>query len=143
MDKTEAHKNAQSALDSLQGFTRENFPVGTSIFAPRGRGIASFKVSGFPAPTSLEKANSVIGTSENGKEQVIALASLVSEAEKSEVEARKEEARKRANEKAKQVRQEMRQAWEEKKAREAEETGEEADEDEDGWGDEGLSEDES
>lgn len=119
MNKIEAHKNASNALDNLQNFTKEQYPVGTAVFSRRGRGIAAFKVSGFPNPTSLETANSVIGTSENGKEQVLTIASLVNEDEKKEAEARKEQAKERANERAKELRREMRKAWEEKKAAEA------------------------
>lgn len=132
MNKTEAHKNATNALDSLQGFTKEQFPVGTTVFSRRGRGIATFKVSGFPQPTSLENANSVIGASENGKEQVLAIASLVNEDEKKEAEARKEDAKKRANERAKELRRKMRKAWEEKKAEEASSEEGETEEGEDG-----------
>ena len=75
--KTEAYRNALSALDSLQSFTKEQYPVGVIVKSTRGRGLATFKVVGYPTPESIGLANSVIGESGNGKNQIVSIGSIV------------------------------------------------------------------
>lgn len=72
-DKTQALQTVKDALNSAQEFTKVEFPLGTPILSKRGRGDASFKVVGYPEPTSLELVNSVLGESKNGKIQILNL----------------------------------------------------------------------
>ncbi len=76
MNKTETYQNALNALEALQGFTKQEFPVGTKVKSKRGRGEASFVVDGYPTPLSIELAQSVIGISKNGKIQTLNLATV-------------------------------------------------------------------
>lgn len=70
---TNALNAAKESLLALQKEACASFPVGTKIKSRRGRGEASFEVVGFPEPTSLELANSVLGRSKNAKVQILNL----------------------------------------------------------------------
>ena len=72
----EAQKAALSALESLQDFTKNDYPKGLVVHSRRGRGLAKFTIVGYPDPVSVDSANSVIGESQKGKNQVISLASI-------------------------------------------------------------------
>lgn len=72
-NKTQALETVQTALDNLQEFTKQEFPVGTKINSRRGRGEAQFEIVGYPTPTSIELANSVLGQSKNDKIQILSL----------------------------------------------------------------------
>jgi hypothetical protein len=75
-NKIEAKNAALGALEDLQDFTKAEFPIGTKVKSKRGRGEASFTVTGYPEATSLELANSVLGLSKNGKTQTLNLDSV-------------------------------------------------------------------
>lgn len=75
--KLAAIKTARQALETVQDSTREEFPIGTILRSPRGRGIAEFKVTGYPEADSIQAALSVLGESQNGKVQTISTEKLV------------------------------------------------------------------
>lgn len=78
MNKPEAYRNALSALSTLQDCTKQDFPVGKIVQSPRGKGLATFKVVGYPDPISLDHANAVIGeNAKSGKEQVVSISSII------------------------------------------------------------------
>lgn len=77
MTKIEARHVAASALEALQEFTKQDFPLGKEVKARRGKGLATFKVAGYPEPISLDAANAVIGENlKTGKAQMVSLGSL-------------------------------------------------------------------
>jgi hypothetical protein len=80
-NKIEAKNSALGALEDLQDFTKAEFPVGTKVKSKRGRGEASFTVTGYPEATSIELANSVLGLSKNGKTQTLSLDSISMDSE--------------------------------------------------------------
>jgi hypothetical protein len=71
MTTQQIKKLALKKLGQLQTVTKNRFPVGVTVKSPRGRGIAHFRVVGYPTPVGLREANSVIGESQKGKQQVL------------------------------------------------------------------------
>ena len=77
MTKIQATKEASAALEAVQEFTKSQFPVGALIELKRGKGLAVYKVVGYPNAISLDTANRVTAESAKGKAQDIAISSII------------------------------------------------------------------
>jgi hypothetical protein len=67
MSKEIIIKKCKDALAELQAETKSAYPMGAVVRAKRGRGASEMIVEGYPEPTGLAEAQTILARSPKGK----------------------------------------------------------------------------